>query len=104
MSALLTTTLGSLVGSIISIFKKKTKDVDKTLEAQVEMRKIELQEAPKSYLRLWMCFLGWVLSITVAYMLIIKPTISLYFPNIPLPELPSEVVIQLLLGMLGIAL
>jgi hypothetical protein len=104
MSTLAITALGSLVGSVINIFKKKTKDVDKTLEAQVELRKLELQDAPKSYLRLWMAFLGWALSITVVYMIIVKPILTLYFPNLPLPELPTEVVIQLLLGMLGIAL
>jgi hypothetical protein len=51
-----------------------------------------------------MAFLGWALSITVVYMIIVKPILTLYFPNLPLPELPTEVVIQLLLGMLGIAL
>ena len=40
MSTLAVTALGSLVGSVINIFKKKTKDVDKTLEAQAEMRKL----------------------------------------------------------------
>lgn len=102
--SLLTTALGSLAGSVLDIFKKKTKDVDKALEAQTEMRKLELQEAPKSYLRLWVSFLGWVLAVTVAYAILIKPFISFYFPTFPLPELPMDVVVRLLFGMLGLAI
>lgn len=102
--SLLTTALGSIAGSVIDIFKKKTKDVDKALEAQTEMRKLELQDAPKSYLRLWVPFLGWVLAITVAYAILIKPIVVFYFPSFPLPELPMDVVVRLLFGMLGIAL
>jgi hypothetical protein len=102
--SLLTTALGSLVGPVLDIFKKKTKDVDKTLEAQSEMRKLELQDAPRSYLRLWVSFLGWVLSVSVAYAILIKPVIVFYFPRFPLPELPMDVVVRLLFGMLGLAL
>lgn len=101
---IITAALGSLVGPLLDIFKKKTTDKDKALEAQTELRKLELQEAPKSYLRLWMSFLGWVLALCVAYGLAIQPVVAFYFPKIPLPQLPMEVVARLLMGMLGISL
>lgn len=100
----LTAALGSLVGPVLDIFKKKTTDKDKALEAQTELRKLELQEAPKSYLRLWMSFLGWVLAICFVYAGVIQPVLAFYFPKLPLPQLPLELLSRLLLGMLGIAL
>ena len=100
---IISTALGVLK-PLTRIFSKMTTDKDKVLEAQAELRKLELQDAPVSYLRLWMGFLGWALAAYVVVALIVRPLIVFYFPNVPVPEMPLDDVLTLLMGMMGIAL
>lgn len=104
MSAI-TTAISVLAGPVLSIFKKRSTDKDKVLEAQAEIRKRELEDSPKSYLKLWSCFIGWVLGFYLAFALIIRPFLVFYFPTIPVPETPlDEGVMTLLMGMMGLAI
>lgn len=93
-----------VIKPLTRIFSKMTTDKDKVLEAQAELRKMELQDSPVSYLKLWMGFLGWVLSLYLVVALIVRPFIVFYFPDIPFPEMPLDDVFTLLMGMLGLAL
>lgn len=101
---LVSTALSAVVSPILDIFRKKTKDVDSVLSSQSEMRKLELKDAPKSHARLWVSYLGCVLVLAVIYLLIIYPTVKFYFPEYPLPQLPADVIVRLLFGMLGIGI
>lgn len=77
-------------------------DRKKVCEGQLELTKLELQEAPKSYLRLWRPFLFWIISLCVLYLLVLQPVMHFYFPDVPLPELPvpfSELLRLLLVGL-----
>ena len=76
----------------------------KLTEGQLELNKLELQEAPRSYLRLWRSFLFWVLSLCFLYVVIAQPLLTFYFPGLPLPvvsEELSDTIIRLLLVGLG---
>ena len=99
----LAATLGVLK-PLTRLFDKMTRDKDKILEAQAELRRTELQDSPVSYLKLWMGFLGWVLSLYLVFALIIRPLVAFYFPQVPLPDMPLDDVFTLLMGMLGLAL
>ena len=101
--SLVTAALGVL-RPLTRLFGKMTVDKDKVLESQAELRRMELQDSPVSYLKLWMGFLGWVLSLYLAFALIVRPVIIFYFPDIPIPEMPLDDVFTLLMGMLGLAL
>ena len=79
-------------------------DKKKLTEGQLELNKLELQEAPRSYLRLWRSFLFWVLSLCFLYVVIAQPLLTFYFPGLPLPvvsEELSDTIIRLLLVGLG---
>ena len=103
MNILTSAALG-ILKPLARIFGKMTTDKDKVLESQAELRKLELQDSPVSYLKLWMGFLGWILALYLAFALIVRPIIVFYFPNVPVPEMPLDDVLTLLMGMMGIAL
>ena len=77
-------------------------DKKKVSEGQIELNKLELQEAPRSYLRLWRPFLFWVISLCILYVIVVQPVLLFYFPETPLPDLPvnfSELMRLLLEGL-----
>ncbi len=77
-------------------------DKKKVSEGQIELNKLELQEAPRSYLRLWRPFLFWVISLCILYVIVVQPVLLFYFPETPLPDLPvnfSELMRLLLVGL-----
>ena len=101
--SLVTAALG-IIEPLARLFRKLTVNKDKVLEAQAELRKMELENSPSSYLKLWMGFLGWVLSLYLVFALIIRPLLVFYFPEIPVPEMPLDDVFAIIMGMLGLAL
>ena len=103
MNVFSTVALG-LVKPLAKIFGKMTTDKDKVLESQASLRRMELENSPQSYLKLWMGFLGWILSLYLVFALIVHPLIAFYFPSVPLPDMPLDDVFALLMGMLGITL
>lgn len=77
-------------------------DKKRISEGQIELNKLELQDAPRSYLRLWRPLLFWVISLCVLYLLLVQPVLHFYFPGVPLPNLPvdfSELLRLLLIGL-----
>lgn len=77
-------------------------DKKRISEGQIELNKLELQDAPRSYLRLWRSFLFWALTLCAVYLIIVQPVLHFYFPDVPLPELPvdfSELLRLLLVGL-----
>lgn len=103
--SVISTALSALAGPVIKLLSKRSADKDRVLEAQAELRKAELQDSPKSYLKLWTCFVGWVLGFYLAFALIIRPFLVFYFPNLPVPETPlDEGIMSLLMGMMGLTI
>ena len=96
----LLTTGFSLVKKLFTNF---TGDKGKVIENQTEIRKMELQDAPKSYLRLWVCVVGWVLSVALAWEMIVRPVIVTYFPEARVPDSMLDEILSILAGMLGLA-
>lgn len=69
---------------------------------QTEIDRTELEGAPPSRLRLWRCFLGWVLALCLAWEVAARPVLATYLPEVPLPPSMLDAVLPLLLGMLGL--
>lgn len=68
---------------------------------QAAISKAEVEGAPASRLRLWRGFLCWVLSIVVAFDLIVRPVILTYWPDVVLPPSMTKEVMALLLSFAG---
>lgn len=93
--------VGGLLGKALD---RLLPDRKKLAEGQIELNRLELQEAPRSYLRLWRPFLFWVCSLCFLYVVIVQPVLAFYFPGLPLPvvsEELSETILRLLLVGLG---
>ena len=93
--------VGRLLGKALD---RLLPDKKKLTEGQLELNRLELQDAPRSYLRQWRPFLFWVLSLCFLYVVIAQPLLTFYFPGLPLPvvsEELSETIIRLLLVGLG---
>lgn len=74
-------------------------------DAQARINGVEVEGAPKSRLRLWRSFLGWVLALLFAWEVVGRLIlIPLLLPGL-LPRLPPSALDQILtvlLGMLGL--
>ena len=73
-------------------------------EEQARCNEAELAGAPTSRLRLWRPFLGWVLSLSFAWEVLLRPLVQHCWPGVELPPSMLEVVTHLLLGLLGLGL
>ncbi len=91
-----------LGGLLDKALDRLLRDKGKVAEGQQELNKLELQEAPKSYLRLWRSFLFWVISLCVLYVMVVQPVMRFYFPDVPLPPLAVEFEELLRLLLIGL--
>lgn len=76
-------------------------DKAKCREQQTDINKEELKGAPPSRLRLWRSFLGWTLSLLFVFEVAVRPVMTTYWPDVPLPPSSIDVVSKVLLLMLG---
>ena len=76
----------------------------KSREQQARLNEAEVAGAPSSPLRLWRSFLGWVLSLSFAWEVLLRPLVQHYWPGADLPPSMLEDVTHLLLGLLGLGL
>ena len=72
--------------------------------AQARINEAEVSGAPASLLRLWRCFLGWVLGLCFAWEVMGRPIVTTYWPDALLPPSVLAEVSRLLLAMLGLGL
>jgi hypothetical protein len=74
-------------------------------QGQVEINKIEAANA-NIFVAGWRPFIGWVCGAALAYTYIIAPFwawwLTVYYPTVSLPTLPSDNLFELVLAMLGL--
>ena len=68
--------------------------------AQVELNKVEAQHR-SIFVAGWRPFLGWVGGVGLANMFLINPWIQ-WLTSKPGPNLPQDIIMELVLGMLGL--
>ena len=91
--------LGKLLEKLM---EKVSPDKADSRAEQVGLDRAELEGAPPSALRLWRCFLGWVLALCFVWEAVLRPVVVTYWPGATLPPSTLEAVQALLLGMLGL--
>lgn len=96
--------LGDMFGKVAD---KVAPDKGKILEAQSRLNEQELTGAPVSRLRLWRSALGWIVGsvfgFCIVFEVLIRPLVTFYSPETPLPPpFDLTVVTRVLLGMLGL--
>ncbi len=98
--------MGSIFGSvgdgIIKVLGKLTGNKEQILSGQHRANEAEIAGAPKSFLRLWRSFLGWVLALVFFWEVVGRSIILTYWPNTKLPPSMLEEISTILLGMLGL--
>jgi len=93
-----------LVGGLLGrLFDRLLPDRSKINEAQARINEAEIGGGPSSVLRLWRGFVGWTLSLCLAWEIIVRPVIVTYWPDATLPPSMLKEVLTLLLGMLGMS-
>ena len=94
-----------VIGSLFTtIADRISPDKSKVLEAQSRINEAEVGGAPSSRLRLWRSFLGWVLAVTLAFEIVVRPIILTYWPEVTLPPSVLTEIQHLLLAMLGLGI
>lgn len=68
--------------------------------AQIELNKVEASHRTM-FVAGWRPFVGWVCGIGLAFTFLVNPAIQ-WITGEPGPELPTDVVFELMLGMLGL--
>ena len=91
--------LGGLVEKISDrVLSEKRHSADQ----QSAMNHAEISGAPQSWLRLWRSFLGWVLALSFAWEVMVRPVLATYWPELTLPPSVLEEISRVLMGMLGL--
>jgi hypothetical protein len=70
-------------------------------QGQLEVNKIEAA-SPDRFVSGWRPAVGWVCAGGFAYTVLLQPLLPWLFGGGPLPDIPTEVLMTLLLGMLGL--
>ena len=68
--------------------------------AQIELNKVEASHRTM-FVAGWRPAVGWVCAIGLAFTFLVNPVIQ-WFTGEPGPELPTDIVFELMLGMLGL--
>ena len=87
--------------------EKRAFDVIKARMAQEpQLAQIELNKVEASHRTLfvagWRPAIGWICAIGLGYMFIVNPTIQ-WFTGTVGPEMPTDIMFELILGMLGLS-
>lgn len=97
--------LGKLLGGLVGGVSKVLPNRDRQNDAQSRINEAEVSGAPRSFLRLWRSFLGWMLSLLFVWEVVGRLiVIPLLFPGWgkTLPPSALDQIMALLLGMLGL--
>lgn len=118
----MTPIVGEIIKGATDVIGKFIPDADKRIEAQIELAKIadgaaqryderlagqievnKIEAAnPNIFVSGWRPFVGWVGGVTVAWTFLAAPTLHAYLPGFALPAVDSDVVVNLIFGLLGI--
>lgn len=99
------TLLGKLLSGLVGGVRKTLPDRNRQNDAQSRINEAEVSGAPRSFLRLWRSFLGWMLSLLFGWEVVGRLiVIPVFFPDWgkDLPPSALDQIMALLLGMLGL--
>lgn len=92
---------GNLAWEIREAIKGKELDPDKILEIQTRINEIEAKHRTV-FVSGWRPSVGWVCSLAFAYHFVAFPIIRTIYPGVDFPELDTEPLFTVLMGMLGL--
>jgi len=93
--------VGGLAWEIREAIKGKELDPKEIIELQTKINEIEAQHR-NLFVAGWRPFIGWVCGLAFAYHFILFPIIRTIYPDVQFPELDTEPLFTVLLGMLGL--
>lgn len=93
--------IGGLALDIREAIKGKELDPNQILEIQAKINEIEAQHR-SIFVSGWRPSVGWVCSLAFAYHFVAFPIIRTLYPDIDFPQLDTEPLFTVLMGMLGL--
>lgn len=92
---------GNLAWEIREAIKGKELDPNEILELQTKINEVEAQHR-SMFVAGWRPSVGWVCSLAFAYHFVAFPIIRTIYPDVSFPELDTEPLFTVLMGMLGL--
>jgi len=93
--------VGGLAWEIREAIKGKELDPKELIELQTKINEVEAQHR-SVFVSGWRPSVGWVCSLAFAYHFVIFPIVRTINPEVDFPELDTEPLFTVLLGMLGL--
>tara|TARA_R100000734_G_C3316378_1_gene108851 strand:+ start:2270 stop:2647 length:378 start_codon:yes stop_codon:yes gene_type:complete len=93
--------IGGLALDLREAIKGKELDPNQILELQTKINEVEAQHR-SMFVAGWRPFIGWICGIAFGYHFIAFPIIRTIYPDIEFPQLDSEPLFTVLMGMLGL--
>ena len=93
--------LGGLAWEIREAIKGKELDPKEIIELQTKINEVEAQHR-SMFVAGWRPSVGWVCSLAFAYHFVAFPIIRTLYPDIEFPQLDTEPLFTVLMGMLGL--
>lgn len=93
--------LGGLAWEIREAIKGKELDPKEIIELQTKINEVEAQHR-SLFVSGWRPSVGWVCSLAFAYHFVAFPIIRTIYPDIDFPQLDTEPLFTVLMGMLGL--
>lgn len=93
--------LGGLAWEIREAIKGKELDPKELIEIQTKINEVEAQHR-SIFVSGWRPSVGWVCSLAFAYHFVAFPIIRTIYPDIEFPQLDTEPLFTVLMGMLGL--
>ena len=93
--------LGGLAWEIREAIKGKELDPKEIIELQTKINEVEAQHR-SLFVSGWRPSVGWVCSLAFAYHFVAFPIIRTIYPNVDFPQLDTEPLFTVLMGMLGL--
>lgn len=93
--------VGGLAWEIREAIKGKELDPKELIELQTKINEVEAQHR-SIFVSGWRPSVGWVCSLAFAYHFVIFPIVRTINPEVDFPELDTEPLFTVLLGMLGL--
>ena len=92
---------GNLAWEIREAIKGKELDPNELISIQTKINEIEAQHR-SMFVAGWRPSVGWVCSLAFAYHFVVFPIIRTIYPEVDFPELDTEPLFTVLMGMLGL--
>lgn len=93
--------IGGLALDLREAIKGKELDPNQILELQTKINEVEAQQR-SMFVAGWRPSVGWVCSLAFAYHFVAFPIIQTIYPDVDFPELDTEPLFTVLMGMLGL--